>query len=137
MEMFHNFCIGARKTSFREICGPGETDKSSNNYTTSSYVWPEVWSKIGKSTQNREKQEWAFEKPKVDNARQLIGIHFIDPNDEDYHETMKSERKKLETPMAPAMACKKMNRDGFWKRERELIASPKVPRDSLRRQDRR
>ena len=32
-------------------------------------VWPEVWTKIGKVDQNREKQEWAKEKPKLDNAR--------------------------------------------------------------------
>ena len=33
------------------------------------YVWPKVWTKIGKAAQNREKQEWAKEKPKIDNAR--------------------------------------------------------------------
>ena len=38
------------------------------------YVWPEVWTKIGKAAQNREKQEWAKEKLKLDNARKLRGI---------------------------------------------------------------
>ena len=37
--------------------------------TRADYVWPEVWTKIGKATQDREKQEWAKEKPKLDNAR--------------------------------------------------------------------
>ena len=60
-----------------------------------------------------KQQEWVVEMPKESNARQLRGIHFIDPNDEEHQETMKNARKKLETPMAPAMPCKKMNRDGF------------------------
>ena len=44
--------------------------------TRPDYVWPEVWTKIGKAAQNREKQEWAKEKPKLDNARKLRGIYF-------------------------------------------------------------
>ena len=85
-------------------------------------------SKIGKSAQNREKQEWAIEKPKLENARQLRGIYFIDPNEEECRDTMKNARRKLETPMAPAMPCKRMNSDSLWRRERELIASAKVPK---------
>ena len=45
-------------------------------------VWPEVWSKIGQATQKREKQDWAKEKPKLDGARRLRGIYFIDQEDE-------------------------------------------------------
>ena len=30
--------------------------------TRTDYVWPEVWTKIGKAAQNRKKQEWAKEK---------------------------------------------------------------------------
>ena len=51
--------------------------------TRPDYVWPEVWMKIGKAAQNREKQEWAKEKPKLDNARKLRRICFIDPNDKE------------------------------------------------------
>ena len=58
--------------------------------------------KIGK----REKQIWAIEKPKLDNARRLRGIYFIDPEDKELKETIKNARRKLETPMAPAMPCK-------------------------------
>ena len=35
------------------------------------HVWPELWTKIGKAAQNREKQEWKNEKPRLDNARRL------------------------------------------------------------------
>ena len=48
--------------------------------TRPDYVWPEVWTKIGKAAQNREKQEWSREKPKLDDARKLRGIYFIDPD---------------------------------------------------------
>ena len=34
---------------------------------------PELWTKIGKASQKREKQEWANEKPKPDNARRMRG----------------------------------------------------------------
>ena len=54
------------------------------------------------------------EKPKLDNARRLRGIYFIDPEDKEFKETIKNARKKLETPMAPAMPCKtsKKNKNG-------------------------
>ena len=60
------------------------------------YVWPKVWTKIGKAAQNREKHEWAREKPKFDNARRLRGIYFIDPDYQDYKETLKNVMRKLE-----------------------------------------
>ena len=33
-------------------------------------------------------------------------IYFIDPEDKEFKETIKNARKKLETPLAPAMPCK-------------------------------
>ena len=47
-----------------------------------------------------------MKKPKLDHARRLRGIYFIDPEDKKFQETIKNARKKLETPMAPAMPCK-------------------------------
>ena len=43
---------------------------------------------------------------KLDNARQLRGIFFIEPNDEEFKLTVKAARRKLEVPMPPAMLCK-------------------------------
>ena len=57
------------------------------------HVWPEVWTKIGKAAQNREKQELKSEKPKLDSARRLRGIYFIDPEDQDCKEN--SLHKKI------------------------------------------
>ena len=44
---------------------------------------------MGKAAQNRERLEWAKEKPKLDNARRLRGIYFIDPDDKQYAEIRK------------------------------------------------
>ena len=57
--------------------------------TRPDHVWPEVWTNICKAAQNREKQEWAKEQPKLDNARRLRGINVIDPDDEEYKEILK------------------------------------------------
>ena len=45
------------------------------------------------------KQNWIIEKPKLDNARQLCGIFFIEPEDEEFKHTMKNARRKWEIPM--------------------------------------
>ena len=68
--------------------------------------WPELWIKLGRNAKLKERHEWSHEKPKLDNARRLRGIYFIDPEDKEFKETIKNARKKLETPMAPAMLCK-------------------------------
>ena len=74
--------------------------------TRPDHVWPEVWTKIGKAAQNRERQEWAKEKPKLDNARKMRGSYFIDPDDQEYKDILKNARRKLERPMAP-VPCKR------------------------------
>ena len=62
-------------------------------------VRPEVWTKIGKAAQNRERQEWAKEKPKLDNARRLRGISFTDPDDEEVRvKDKQASRKRMQSP---------------------------------------
>ena len=63
---------------------------------------------MGKNAKLKEKQKWSNEKLHLDNARKLRGIYFIDQEDKEFKETIKNARKKLETPMAPAMPCKTM-----------------------------
>ena len=55
-----------------------ETDKIQAT-TRLEIVWLDVCTKIGIAAQKREKKERANEKPKLDNARRLRGICFIDP----------------------------------------------------------
>ena len=69
-------------------------------------MWPELWEKMGKNAKLKVKQKCSHEKLYLDNARKLRGIYFIDPEDKEFKETIKNARKKLETPVAPAMPCK-------------------------------
>ena len=57
---------------------------------------------MSKNAELRE-HKWADEKPKLDNARRLRGIFFIDPEDKKFKETIKNARRKLETSVAPAV----------------------------------
>ena len=67
----------------------------------------DAWTRIGKAAQRREKQEGAIEKPKLEHARKLTGVKSIDPSDEEYKDIIKNARRKLDTPVAAAMPCKR------------------------------
>ena len=43
------------------------------------------------ASKRKEKQMWAIEKPKLDNAGRLRGIYFIDPADAEFNETFKKK----------------------------------------------
>ena len=58
------------------------------------------------AAKSKAKQKCAIEKLKLDNARQLRGIFFIEPNYEVFQHAMKNARRKLEVPMPAAMPCK-------------------------------
>ena len=58
------------------------------------------------ASKRKEKQKWAIEKPKFDNARNLCGIYFIDLDDGEFKDIMKNVRRKLEVPMPATMPCK-------------------------------
>ena len=45
------------------------------------YLWPELWTKLARNAELREKHKCAIEKPKLDNARNLQGMYFIDPEE--------------------------------------------------------
>ena len=89
------------------------------------YLWPELRTTLGRNAKLKEKQKWSNEKPKLDNARRLRGIYFIDPEDKEFTETITNDRKKLETPVAPAMPCKtsKKNKNGETRSKTNEIKS--------------
>ena len=47
---------------------------------------------MARNAKLRDKQKWAIEKPKLDNARRLQGIYFIDPEDKELKETMQEKQ---------------------------------------------
>ena len=62
---------------------------------------------MGKNAELKEEQKWSNEKPKLDNARlEDDEGSIIDFDVKEFTETIRNARKKLETPMAPAMLCK-------------------------------
>ena len=52
-------------------------------------VWPDIWKRMSDAAIRKAMQKWAIAKPKFDNARRLRGIHFIEPEDEDFKIIMK------------------------------------------------
>ena len=77
----------------------GETDKTASDIQARSFK-ARTLDETGKTCKAKGRN------PKLDNARILRGICFIDPEDKEFKETIKNAHKKLETPMAPAMPCK-------------------------------
>ena len=55
-------------------------------------VWPNMWRCMSDAPKKKAKQRWAIEKPKLENARQLTGIFFIEPNDEEFTQTHSESR---------------------------------------------
>ena len=49
-------------------------------------LWPEMWKHMSDASKRKEKQKWAIEKPKLDKAKRLRGISFIDPEDKEFKE---------------------------------------------------
>ena len=49
-----------------------------------------MWKRMSDASKRKEKPKWTIEKPKLDNARRLRGIYFIDPEDEEFKEIMKN-----------------------------------------------
>ena len=77
--------------------------------TRPDYLWPDVWSNMSNLTYQKEKHNWAIEKPKLDKARKLRGICYTDPDDTEFQNTMKNARRKLEVPLEPAVPRKISN----------------------------
>ena len=113
MDRFHKIhCIEGDTT--RWICTVRE-GRLTRKQTTSrpDTVWPDMWKHISDASKRKEKQKWAIEKPKLDNARRLHVISFIDPDYEEFERTMKNARGKLENPMPAGMLCR-LQLDQHW-----------------------
>ena len=66
-------------------------------------MWPEIWIGMSKAARKKEKHQWANEKPKLNNARQLRGIYFDDPEAGESKEGNKTAQRKSEVPLEAAM----------------------------------
>ena len=83
------------KNVLQDICGPWSAQDPSNDLLIGGLRFGLACQKAAK------KQEWTVEKPTLDNARTLRGVHFIDPEDGEHKETVKNARKRLEVRQQP------------------------------------
>ena len=76
-----------------------------------------------KGAQRKEMQQWAIDEQKLDDARKLRGIYFVDPDDGEFKETIKNATKRLEIPMKAALPEKlKATKSSY--RHRETDSGP-------------
>ena len=69
------------------------TDEETSDLKTRQGV-TKMWKHMTDAAKSKAKQKWAIEIPKLDNARQLRGNFFIEPEDEKFKDTMKNTRRK-------------------------------------------
>ena len=87
------------------------------------HLWPELWTKFARNAELWEKQKWAHEKAKLDNARKLRGIHFIDPEDKEFKENIRNARKKLEHQWLPPCLARQARRASMGRPVARLMIS--------------
>ena len=104
-QVSHNLLYSTKKL-LTDICRPGGRLTRKQLTSRPDHLWPELWKSMGKHAKLKEKPKWSEEKIHLENARKLRGISFIDLEDKEFKETIKSARKKLETSVALAMPCK-------------------------------
>ena len=75
------------------IHGLGERLTKKQTTTRPRYLWPEIWKDMSVARQRKEKQKWAIGKPKLENARRLRGIYFIDPADAKLKESISNKAR--------------------------------------------
>ena len=81
MDRFHKIHVIERKATWRMYMVRRENDEETHDLKTRHRMAINVMSDASK---RKAKQKWAIEKPKLDNARQLRCIFFIEPDDEEF-----------------------------------------------------
>ena len=70
-------------------------------------LWPEIWKDMSEASKRREKQKWAIEQPKLDNARNcVVFTSLIQQMKNKFKGIMKHARRKVEDPTLAAMPCR-------------------------------
>ena len=78
-----------RKGHQKDTHGPGRDSRGKQSTSRPDNAWPDMWKHMSDASKRKAKQKFAIEKPKLDNARKLRGIFFIEPEDEDFKNIMK------------------------------------------------
>ena len=93
VEMFLKIHFIERTPLQRDTCGPGRNWQTFEQLPDQTMYGPKYGPTIGKAVQKREKQEWANEKQKLDNAQRTRGIYFTVSEDEEYKEVHPAHRE--------------------------------------------
>ena len=75
------------KGHLTENHGPGG-DLRGNKQPQDPTMYGQICEHMSDASKRNAEQKWAIEKPKLDNARRLRGIFFIEPEDEDFKNIM-------------------------------------------------
>ena len=100
----------------KDIYGAGGRLTKRQATSRSDHLWPELWRGMSKNAKLREKHKWAIEKPKLDNARRLRGIYFIDPEDKEFKEIFffKKSKKKIGNANGSSYALQDLKEKQAW-----------------------
>ena len=77
----------------KDLCGLGEDWQRFKRLRDQIMYGQKFGRKLVKSLRIKKKQEWAKEKPKLDNARRLKGIYCVDPDGRECSEILKNARR--------------------------------------------
>ena len=69
---------------------------------------------MSKNAELREKHEWAIEKPKLENARRLLGTNFIDPEDMEVQGNHSKNKEKVGNTNGSRHALVDMQEKQAW-----------------------
>ena len=103
LDSFHTIYFVRRKTSKRIFVGPGRDLRESSLHPGQIIYDQNSVRKWERMPSWRRSKSGLMKSSILENARKLRGIHFIDPEDKEFKETIKNAHKKLETSVAPAL----------------------------------
>ena len=95
-----------RKGHRKDIHGPGGDLQGNKNLVVLMMCGQKCGSICLMQQRRKQNNDGQSRNQELDNARQLRGIFFVEPNDEEFKLTVKAARRKLEVPMPAAMPCK-------------------------------
>ena len=67
---FPQFTLLEEKPPDGYMCSRGRLTKRQVT-SRPDHLWPELWTILGRNAQLKERQKWAIEEPKLDNARKV------------------------------------------------------------------
>ena len=100
-QVSHN-SLYLKKSLQKDTYGPGRDSTKRQAISRLDCLWPEIWRSMSRNSIMKEKQNWASERPMIENARKLQVFDFIDPEDKEFADIIKNARKKLEVQTVPA-----------------------------------